>query len=396
MRAKWWCVGGLLTLGACAGDTSAPDVPVDAFVEVNTTPSQAGAGTVQYEDRPFSADGLGAPTPRPARDIRVELVIGDRVVQETYTDTLGAFAFTTPIEDGTTYEVRAHADVKVGPHGARTADRSSLRRVYTISASAVAPAGVTLLARSDAEGGAFNVVDVAHDAFEIYAPFVDAGGPVLTYRWERGRPFDCGSCYSENEISLGGGTEDTDEYDDDIILHELGHFFVEHFSADSSPAGAHRDRQVEPTLAYGEGVAYFFANLVRDNPIIIDTFEGSTRVIDNENVLQNGVARPDLTGTTDGTSSGRIREEVVASILWDAYDSGDNESFDRVALGRDAMLRLLVDHFGQRLSHDYGARGIDLSDALQALVCVANVPSRDAVALAEARSFPWQPETCAD
>ncbi len=97
------------------------------------------------------------------------------------------------------------------------------------------------------EGGAFNIAAVAREAFEFYAPYVGAAAPTLTYRWERGRAFGCGSCYGGDVVSLGGGEDDTDEYDDVIVLHELGHYFVDHYSHDDSPGGLSPIHISEPT-----------------------------------------------------------------------------------------------------------------------------------------------------
>ena len=243
-----------------------------------------------------------------------------------------------------------------------------------------------LLARADDLGGPFNVVAAARLAFERYAPLVGEPAPPLVFAWERGRAYDCGSCYGEDTISLGGQAEDPDEYDDDIVLHELGHYFVEHYALDSSPGGTHRDRQVAPELAWGEGLAYFFAAWVQDTPLLVDTFEGATRAIDIERYLQNGEPRPGFVGTDEGA----LREEIVAGILWDAYDpASDDEAFDRVSLG-DEQLELLI---GMRaeVAPDVGAEGVDLVDYLRALECDAGVPAEDVRALAEDRGFPYQP-----
>ncbi|NIR38739.1 MAG: hypothetical protein GWO22_23055, partial [Actinobacteria bacterium] len=274
-------------------------------------------------------------------------------------------------------------------------DRRRRPAVYAVEATALADAPTDLLAVASETGGAFNVAAVSWLAFQTYAPHVGAAAPTLAYRWEAGRAFACGSCYGGNEVSLGGGASDTDEYDDVIIVHELAHYFVEHYSADSSPGGTHRDLQVEPTLAYGEGLGYAFAGVVLGAPWVIDTFVDAVRFIDFEVMTIGGVSDPTFTGTTDGTATGDLREEIVSGILWDAFDpASDAEPFDRVALGLAEWMALLVDHFGGGSIPDRGAAGIDLTDYLDALVCVSGVPATDVAALAADRDFPWSAPDC--
>ena len=350
-------------------------------------------GRVRYEDRPYGPPGFtGALVPTPARGVLVEVLDGPTTVASARTDDEGRFAFAgLPLAVGAVVTVRASSDATFGAHRVQVTDRARRASIYAIEASATVGAGdVELLAEhATGLGGPFNIVDTAHRAFELIAPFVTTTAPTLVYRWERGRAFACGSCYSRDVISLGGQVADTDEYDDDIILHELGHYFVDHFSRDTSPGGTHRDRQVSPQLAYGEGVAYFFACMVQGSPVIVDTFDTATRVIDIEEMTQGGVAQPDFMGTTGG-ANGDLREEIVAGVMWDAFDAARTaEGFDRVELGVAGQMSLLVSYFGTWPHPDQGASGIDLADYLHALECVAGVPAADVQALADDRGFPY-------
>ena len=214
--------------------------------------------------------------------------------------------------------------------------------------------------------------------------------PPLTYRWTPGRPFGCGSCYAGNTVSLGGQLEDPDEYDDVVIIHELGHYFVEHFSYDDSPGGTHRDNLVPPRLAYGEGLAYFFAALVRDDPDLVDNFFDHVRWIDIEAMTVSGVLDETLLGTGDGLAGGPHREELVAGLMWDAYDaSGAEEPHDTLAIGVEDSLRLLVDVLPERRG-DVGPRGMEITDWLDALACLVGVESTQS--LVDEREFPWDVE----
>lgn len=374
-------------------DAGAADLGVDAFAPPDLGPATTYHGTLRYEDRPQDESGFtGGLVPTPAPGILVELLdAGGAVLEATRTDGEGAYAFEATAGGAT---VRASSDTLFGEHRAVVVDRRRRPSLYTLEAPAREAEPTDLLARAEGVGGPFNVLAVSYLAFSVYAPFVGPA-PTLVYRWEPGRAFGCGSCYGDDTVSLGGGLDDTDEYDDVIIVHELGHYFVDHHSADSSPGGSHRDLQVEPTLAYGEGLAYAFAGVVLGAPWVIDTFIDDTRFIDFEAMTLGGATEPTFTGTTDGTATGDLREEIVSGILWDAFDPASaSEPFDRVALGREGWLRLLIDHFGAGAVPDRGARGIDLTDFLDALVCVSGVPAADVAALAADRDFPWTAPEC--
>jgi len=346
-------------------------------------------GHVRFEDRPFGPEGFtGERVPSPARSVTVELVRDEdgAVVGEAVTGADGGFVLDAAAQP-VPHTVRAASELR---------HRGFVTRVhgaddglpYAVSAPLVPGEPVALLAGADdAVGGALNILDAAHDAFATIADFVPGPSPPLTYRWTPGRAFGCGSCYSDDTIRLGGQLEDPDEYDDVIILHELGHYFVSHFSRDDSPGGTHRDMAVSPLLAYGEGLAYFFATLVRDEPYVVDTFIDHVRSIDIEAMTVGG--RPDetLSGTRGDHPAGDYREELVAGLMWDAYDApSEDEPHDALALGAADTLHLLIDVLPQP-GGDVGPRGMELTDWLNALACFAG--AEPVQPLIDERDFPW-------
>ncbi|MEM9864011.1 MAG: hypothetical protein AAF938_20595 [Myxococcota bacterium] len=350
------------------------------------------AGRVTYEDRIFDDSGFtGELVVRPSRRTEVSLFSGTRQVAATLTDDEGRYVF-EGIEDAV--NVRARARSHSGAYVTQV--RSRRGRIFELTSPwAPGDGALNFDATTENLGGAFNIADVSLNAFDAIARFVEGDAPTLTFAWDPGEAWPCGSCYSRNVVSLGGQPEDTDEYDDDIILHEFGHYFVEHFSADDSPGGPHRDRQVSPVLAYGEGVAYFFTLFVTGRKTVVDTFEGSVRTIDYENYLQNGGDRDAFRGTTGGLG-GRLREELIGGVLLDAFDAPSaDEPFDTLALGEAATMRLLVGYFGGRRRVDAGARGIDFADLFLGLQCDAGVARAEVQRLADERAFPWTaPASC--
>ncbi len=363
-------------------------------------------GSLQYEDRPYDIDGFtGELVPTGLQHAVVEVVrdFDGAVVGRGTTTEGGAFEVTFGVHDGQTYQVRALAAVEVPGNGvtyrARVQDRTDSRAIYAVTSDSF-DADATPLPRFDLlatasspAGGAMNIMDVTVAGFAFVAQHSSQEAPTLTYRWQAGQAFGCGSCYSDNTVSLGGQVEDTDEYDDHIVLHEFGHYFVQRFSNDDSPGGPHRDRQVSPRLAYGEGVAYFFCGMVLDRADVVDTFMDDVRVIDMEAVTQNGQPQDNMFGTDDGSLGGDLREEVIAGILWDALDpASPDEPFDTVEIGPDGHMDLLLDYFGQGIPVDVGPSGIDLTDWLNAFHCSFPQLQGALPPLVEDRQFPWEPE----
>ncbi|MCB9507570.1 MAG: hypothetical protein H6700_07195 [Myxococcales bacterium] len=352
-------------------------------------------GVVTFDDRLFGPDGFtGEIASRPIRSGVVE--VADEtgtVIATTSTDDAGNFAADYVAEPGVAITVRALAAVTVDGLRVEVRDRSRSSALYSISGRTVAGAAelVTLHGAAETSAGpALHIADVVGDAFRFTRRFSDASAPTLRVSWQDGQPFSCGSCYSNQTISLGGQVEDPDQYDDDIILHEVGHYLVQHFGADSSPGGSHRDRLVSPQLAYGEGLAYFLSSAIREDPTMTDNFEASARFIDYEAVTLGGESIDDFFGTTNGRLNGDLREEVVAGVMWDVYDGPSAaEPFDAISLGPDATMAILFDYFHAGTAANVGPSGIDLSDFLNAVGC--GFPEQgDALQLVvDDREFPW-------
>ena len=365
-------------------------VPFDAARgDASLGPSGGLTGRVTAPDRPFTAAGFtGEILRRPAPGIEVEAVSTDETVWgRARTDVDGRF--TLPPAPPGSWRLRARAQVVWG--GPSVDVRDANGRPYVIEGPEIkGEVGEVSLDVDGRAGAVFHILEEARRGLEAV---VEAVGPTdvrLTYRWQAGVAWPCGSCYLPDTVLLGGGLEDPDEFDDAIILHEQGHWFIARFSADDSPGGPHRNRLVSPVLAYGEGVAYFFAALVLQDPLVLDTFIDSVRAVDLEAVTINGEADPALRGTTSGTLTGDLREELVAGILWDVFDPPTpTEPFDRVALGRAGMFEVLTDVFGAD-PPDGGARGIDLADWLEHLAC--SLGPTDVQALADERAYPWTPQ----
>jgi hypothetical protein len=174
---------------------------------------------------------------------------------------------------------------------------------------------------------AFNIFDVGLLGSSTVRKLVGESPPKLTWKWTSGQQGDCGlpmTCYFKppsDTISVLSLDSNRDEYDDLVLLHEYGHFFLHHYSADNSPGGPHRfSRRYDPRLAWAEGSATFFGAYAKGTSLLLDTDSTGVRIrVDIETLEILGGSVP--LGTDSGTQTGNLSEVVVAGILWDLADA---------------------------------------------------------------------------
>jgi hypothetical protein len=203
-------------------------------------------------------------------------------------------------------------------------------------------------------GGVFNIMDTLSRGVEFVGRIrEDVSVPLVTGVWQEEitgtffisedqcssiDPSLASSCIfirGDGVIIFGEEFGDRDEIDDDIILHEYGHFISDHFSRDNSRGGTHflGDFSQDVRLAWSEGWATFFSSAIRDNPVNMDVgLDGVPFFafsIDSNQLLSEG--NLSLEKNAIYTTS----EVAVASVLWDIYDNLANpqETFDSLSLG---------------------------------------------------------------
>lgn len=386
----------LLHVYGWEGATNAYSLESNVTVEGDGFTAEV-SGSLAYEDRVFAPTGFtGELVDTPVADVVMQVVrVSDgSVVGDGVSASAGEYALQFFAQSEEEYRVRALSVGTLDGFRVEVRDRTGDSALYAVESEAFAAApevaGVNLTAAADdGIGGALNIVDQTNLGFAFVARYSDERSPTLTYFWQSGQSYSCGSCYSGNAIRLGGQLEDPDEYDDDIILHEFAHYMVEHFSADNSPGGAHRDRLVNPYLAYGEGLAYFLSSAIREDPTMTDNFLGDARFIDYEAVTLGGEDLDDFYDTANGRVDGNQREELPAAIIWDVWDGpNDDEPWDTIALG-DRTIELLFDYFHEGMPVDVGVRGIEISDFINAVACELDGPV-ELQPVVDDREFPFE------
>ena len=275
----------------------------------------------------------------------------------TRTDAHGAFSFWVPREATVLY---AMAEVDLEGLRAWVAKDAFGTEPYRISEE-IEPGSTDLSLAivaedRDAQGsaGAFHIVDTTLRGLQAVRTWTERVLPPVFVYWGRGvtrewsyyrgeRPAGSGQFALE---LLGGEpnhqqTTDTDEHDESIILHELGHFVMDRLSTDSSAGGNHpRGFLIDPGLAWEEGRATWFSCAVLGLPRYVDTIgiepSGSTRI---DHDIEQGEVGPRGIGS----------ETTVAEVLWDLSDgaSEDGSSLpdtdaDGIALGPRVLLRAMM------------------------------------------------------
>lgn len=296
------------------------------------------------------------------REVRYRIVASSR--QKT---SYGDEAEVSSREDHSLYQLEAFLPLS-------TFQRSHKEAMWSPTLMVKSPSMTLTATEEGVLSGAFNILNATAVGFDLLHQHSDKTGPKLTIQWDLDQAVSCGSCYSANMIRLGGQVEDPDHYDDHIILHEMGHFFTDRWSVDDSPGGPHRGRAVHPSLAYGEGVAYFWAALALQDPVIVDWMFPQPWVVDLESSLFNGepmtwglftpvAAQPELVHL-----SAIHHEELVSSLLWSFYAwSEDNSDINGERLMMNAFLEQMPAR--DELGIDVGPIGIDMADYLDALSC---------------------------
>jgi len=142
------------------------------------------------------------------------------------------------------------------------------------------------------------------------------------------------SFYSSGIDSLflvGDASDDTDEFDDHVIVHEWGHYFEDNFSRSDSIGGTHSlgDR-LDARLAFGEGWATALAAMALDNPLYCDTGAAGS---------SGGFGINAESGTFGG--QGWYDEISVVRLIYDLWDI-NSEGTDTGSIGFDPIYNIMV------------------------------------------------------
>ncbi len=297
-------------------------------------------GTALYEDRLYGKEGFTARKLTPVRYAQVELRArsgngNDVVIDTQLTNAGGHFCVTTPVIPAGTLTVRLKAVAEPpGLNGNTITVTDTSGDVYFLSTGrlqpqfgALVPVNPLIVKEADdqtaanypnrllhaTQGGAFSILDTALGGFEFVKTQWQRELPNLLVSWQFDRvnggtyflhrdksvinpracdPTDPAIRSCTDRINMKGQQgSDSDEYDDDIALHEFGHFVLWNLSVDDSPGGRHyiNGANQDARLSWSEGWANFFSTMVRDvNPGGFSNKSGERAIIIDAFTLTDG------------------------------------------------------------------------------------------------------------
>ena len=188
---------------------------------------------------------------------------------------------------------------------------------------------------STGAAGAFKILDTFEKGVDFAREQTGTVPPLLTAFWTM--DFDTGTGFGRSGLSNligidGGGTDnDSDEYDEGVLLHEFGHFLANVFSRDSSLGLSHTgtDNSQDIRLSWSEGWANFISGAIRGDRYISDFCAADPP--------GNCSFSIDLEDTPDFLKDFEVfstNELAVAKTLWDIYDTNnDSEDMDELGTG---------------------------------------------------------------
>ncbi|CAA6804690.1 MAG: Phage tail fiber protein [uncultured Sulfurovum sp.] len=270
-----------------------------------------------------------------AKQITVEAVnSSNTVVGTTTTDDSGNYRFTS-LPSNTSIKIRAYAKmVKTSGWDVRILNTGNNDSQYVIEGSLVSTGSSNsvrdlLATSSDKSSPPFAILDSVYLAMnKILNTDSSVVFPALSVSWST-ENISTGSYYDGTQIVLQGDQSgDSDEYDTHVIIHEWGHYFEDKFSRADSTGGSHgAGEHLDIRLAFGEGFGNAFAAIVTDDPIYFDTSQANGW---NMNIESDTKESP-----------GWFSEASIQRILYDLYDSNDDDS-DTLSLGFLPMYELFI------------------------------------------------------
>jgi hypothetical protein len=249
-------VNGATDLGMSSQVSATPTSGTPVTITIN--------GTVQYQDKEYGVNGFTGNQPYKAvRYAEVDLVPTAGSIISTVTDSNGIYTISTALSTTISVYVRVKSTATI-PGAAPIAVKSLSNALYGVASNNLIPSGnanVNISIPSTSVGGAFNMLDVFTNGFQFVNSLAGSYPPSLSAYWQAGNSNGTYYCPSNGGCSQGEGiyvlnsTGDTDEYDDDVLYHEFGHFTAAHFSQDDSPGGSHMltDNDLDMRLAWSEG-----------------------------------------------------------------------------------------------------------------------------------------------
>jgi hypothetical protein len=281
-----WLAAGVL-LGAFGCTRAAPPNDKDAVETAEfATVDSTVAVRLSVVGRPPAVTPGGMVEPRERRaavtrslgDVEAYLVDQDGAAIQLVVSSDGVLTLPAPAS-GTLVVVASSVAL---PISVRACDGENCANapVYAACAAFDGTSAELLVDDTSPVGGAFWLLGTVsrgyRAAFDAFAPGADARtAPPVVVAWERGETPSCAtSCFDamgrSGVLSILSTDDDTDEFDDLVVLHEVGHFVEWAWLGGGGAGGYHDGAPVPPELAFSEGFATWFALTVDGADVYVD------------------------------------------------------------------------------------------------------------------------------
>ena len=346
--------------------------------EVSATP-QAGvasiSGRLTFDLVPIANSGLDYNASRraPIRGVWVDAVnASGTVLASTRSDSGGNYSLGVAPNTELRIRVKAHMQ-QTGAGGPRwdvkVTDNTSRNALYTFegslrssgtgastrnlhAASGWVPAGSGGRYAEPRVAAPFAILSFTWDAVQKFvAVDPDVNVPALEYRWSiRNRSATArdvadgairssfyqggakvnGAAPANSVIYLlGRENENTEEYDQTVVMHEFAHHVAWAMSREDSTGGRHnRNALLDMRVAFSEGFANVLGAIIADDPVYRNSFgvrQARAHVYNNETNPSNNRDHPHRIGWYNSGS--------VSAILYDIYDGANAADNDALSLG---------------------------------------------------------------
>ena len=281
-------------------------------------------GTISYEDRPLASSGFQESQWLPVRYAQVELVneADQSIMGSSVTGEDGSYQLRIPRQGLVDCYLRVYSRVVSPTHCGQVLNDDSSANIYALVSSSESRNTNTNFEMSlgapynngSGLGGVFNILDQVALVQERVVALGESKPPLVSVLWKSGTLTGTYFVGRTMSLYLLGSSSDPDEYDDPVILHELGHYVAAVYSVDTSKGGSHSssDSHQDLSLAWSEGWANYFSGYMRDYYQYYDSMSGGITVVDLE------------LPSHSATATGQDNESAVQSILWDIYDGSDS------------------------------------------------------------------------
>jgi len=339
-----------------------------------STGAQRISGAFAFEKPALTPNGLGAIGTAPVRRALVRLLrASDQLeIARSFTEPDGFFEILFDEQADVLLQITAVGRPETYPFSVQTCPLGNCApAVHGVLTTAFTPAldldlGVLLISVADGEAGAFNIFDQLVKGADFALQNFGRVVPPHVAQWESGSNTSCNtSCFSPrtNTILVHGTLQDSDEFDDPVLLHEYGHFLENAFSRSSSPGGAHDGSPADPRLAWGEGYGTYAGATISGSSLYIDTFASGASVIDISNTGSPYAL------ATQGALTGMnqlVSEFLTAEVLWQITSGAPGGAAGK---GTAPVFDVLGGYFPAAAFADRGVSGVDLVDFLDGWFC---------------------------